>query len=97
MVSGAHVELRYVFWLSSAAVSRNEHITIGTVCDNSITGLISVQKFAGMASWIAPVHNLTILCRIKGGFRFTLFSLLSVLLVWCEVFHSDNVKIQPIL
>jgi hypothetical protein len=34
MVSGAHVELRYVFWLSSASVSRNEHITIGTVCDS---------------------------------------------------------------
>jgi hypothetical protein len=34
MVSGAHAELRYVFWLSSASVSRNEHITIGTVCEN---------------------------------------------------------------
>ena len=34
MVSGAHVELRYVFLLSAASVSRNEHITIGTVSDN---------------------------------------------------------------
>jgi hypothetical protein len=78
MVSGAHVELRYVFWLSSASVSRNEHITIGTVSDNYITGLVYVQKVAGMVTWIASGHDLTILSRIKVGFPFILWFIYTV-------------------
>jgi hypothetical protein len=79
MVSGAHVELRYVFWLSSASVSRNEHITIGTACDNWITGLVSAEKVATIARWITSLHDSTILCHVISWFLFILWFIYTVL------------------